>query len=109
MSNSIERDAHTGQKALDLALEIVPLALKEEARWWVQTSAKMGTDIIYLGKIDGMCIWSLPDGSRSRLKSKPPPLSREENEKIERECRWYQAGQYEMMIDQYKKLRGQAF
>ena len=86
----IKQDAYTGFTALELILELTPRKIKEEAIWWAHTDGLKGHTIKYLGSAHGMRIWETSDGTRVRLRAKPTPLSREENERIEAAVKvWY--------------------
>ena len=105
----IVKDTFSGRDALSLALELTPALLKQEAQWWCMTDGTMGKNITYNGTLNGMCIWTLPCGSNYRLRSKPTPLRREENEQIDSLSRWWHAGQWELMVAEHRRMKGQAF
>jgi len=103
----IKQDAHSGSTALDVIRELTPIQLKQEALWWAHTDGNRGTTVTYLGMEHGLCIWEASDGTRMRLKSKPAPLSREENERIEEACRVWLQRSWEEQVSQYREMRGQ--
>ncbi len=92
---------YIGKTALDLTRSTTPDDLRTEAYWWCNADGNRGTKVTYAGDAHGIHRWQVVGQECEMwLRSKPKPMSSDDQERIERSMRWYMERNHEQMIDE---------